>query len=71
MKTFNEFINENKKLFVKHFRPAEYDHEIEKLSEWKNTIGHFYTTNDVGDHLEVVLYVHGNPTEKFIFDKKL
>jgi hypothetical protein len=64
---FDQFVNESK-MFIKHFRPEEYEYEIKKLSEWKNQPNHFYTTNDKSKHLEIVLYVSGKPTEKFIFD---
>jgi hypothetical protein len=64
---FDQFINEGK-IFIKHFRPEEYEFEIKKLSEWKNSPSHFYVTNNKGKYLEIVLYVHGKPTEKFIFD---
>jgi hypothetical protein len=45
-----------------------YNSEIKNLSEWKTQPNHFYTTNDKGTHLEIILYVKGKPTEKFIFD---
>ena len=59
----------NRKVFIKHFRVSEFSNEILTLKFWaQGATNHYFSTNQVRDHLELWLYVSGKLTEKFIFD---